>query len=48
MILSLVGYRYRCNDEIVVYGYKLRQTEDGFTVLDEGPEVGAFIVGNGD
>ena len=47
-VTYLVGYRYRCNDEIEVYGYKLRQTEDGFTVLDEGPEVGAFIVGNGD
>ena len=46
-VTYIVGYRYQHNGITETYGYKLKQTEAGFTVLEEGAEVGEFIVGNG-
>ena len=46
-ITYIVGYRYHHDGITETYGYKLKQTEAGFTVLEEGAEVGEFIVGNG-
>lgn len=45
-IVYVVGYRYVYNGVTDLYGYKLSQTESGFTVLEESYEVGEFIVGD--
>ena len=42
----VVGYRYMYNGVTDLYGYKLKQAESGFTVLEEGYEVGKFVVGD--
>lgn len=45
-IVYVVGYRYMYNGVTDLYGYKLKQAESGFTVLEEGYEVGKFVVGD--
>lgn len=45
-IVYVVGYRYAYNGATDLYGYKLSQAESGFTILEEGYEVGEFIVGD--
>ena len=47
-LIYLVAYQYHYNDKNEVYGYKLQQVNSGFTVLEEGSEVGMFIIGDGE
>lgn len=45
-VTYIVSYRYRHSGGQERYGYKLNQTEDGFLVLEEGPEVGKSLGGS--
>ena len=47
-LIYLVAYQYHYNDKNEVYGYKLQQVNSTFTVLEEGSEVGMFIIGDGE
>ena len=44
-IIYMVGYRYTYNGQTDVYGYKLRQSKEGFAVIAEGTEIGEVIIG---
>lgn len=48
-IVYMIGYRYthNGNGQTEVYGYKLRQSEVGFTVIAEGTEIGEVMIGTG-
>lgn len=45
-MIYIVSYRYQHSGGQERYGYKLSQTEDGFSVLEEGPEVGKSLGGS--
>ena len=45
-VVYIVGYRYSYGDITETYGYKLRKTESGFSVLEESREIGAVITGD--
>ncbi|MCM1191730.1 MAG: hypothetical protein NC123_09675 [Butyrivibrio sp.] len=47
-IIYIVGYRFTYDGTTEVYGYKLSLAEGGYAVLEEGREIGAFIVGDGE
>ena len=41
----IVAYRYTYDGITEVYGYKLNQTENSFSVIDASEEIGEFIIG---
>lgn len=49
-LVFVAGYRYTYDGQKAVYGYKVALNDDGvsFSVLEEGVDVGEFVVGHGD
>lgn len=46
-LVFVTGYHYTYDDQEAVYGYKVTLNDDGvsFSVLEEGDDVGEFVVG---